>query len=391
DTSAPQMFTITVNAVNDPPSFTVGPNQTVNEDAGPQTVNPWATAISPGPPDESGQTVTFNITGNTNPALFSAGPAVSPTGVLTYTPAADAFGTATITLVLVDNGGGGTDTSAPQMFTITVNAVNDPPSFTVGPNQTVNEDAGPQTVNPWATAISPGPPDESGQTVTFNITGNTNPALFSAGPAVSPTGVLTYTSAANAFGTATITLVLVDNGGGTDTSAPQMFTITVNAVPDAPTCSPPPGALDYATPGNTQLHAGGATPLPGVASITDPKNALTAANATDVDGPPPITVVPFSGSTAGGTWNLSSTGSFTFVPNAGFTGTASLAFQVQDGGGATGACGTISVAVGPRVWYIRDVIDADNPSSGDDGRSTNPFDSIAEFNAATTFDGDIIF
>src|SRR6185295_1780352 len=233
DTSAPQMFTITVNAVNDPPSFTVGPNQTVNEDAGPQTINPWATAISPGPPDESGQTVTFNITGNTNPTLFSAGPAVSPTGVLTYTPAANANGTATITLVLMDNAGG-TDTSAPQMFTTTVSAGNDPPSFTVGPNQTVNEDAGPQTVNPWATAISPGPPDESGQTVTFNITGNTNPALFSAGPAVSPTGVLTYTPAANASGSATITLVLMDNGGGTDTSAPQMFTTTVSAGNDPP-------------------------------------------------------------------------------------------------------------------------------------------------------------
>ena len=68
---------------------------------------------------------------------------------LTYTPAANANGTATITLVLMDNGGtalGGVDTSAPQTFTITVTAVNDAPSFTVGPNQTVRENAGPQTV-----------------------------------------------------------------------------------------------------------------------------------------------------------------------------------------------------------------------------------------------------
>ncbi|MCB1569855.1 MAG: hypothetical protein KDI72_02050, partial [Xanthomonadales bacterium] len=58
--------------VNDAPSFTAGPDQTVLEDAGPQTVNPWATAISAGPPNESGQVVTFNVTGNTNPSLFSA-------------------------------------------------------------------------------------------------------------------------------------------------------------------------------------------------------------------------------------------------------------------------------------------------------------------------------
>ena len=77
----------------------------------------------------------FNVTGNTNPSLFSVAPAVSPTGTLTYTPAANANGVATITLVLQDNGGtadGGVDTSAPQTFTITVTAVNDAPSFTVG-------------------------------------------------------------------------------------------------------------------------------------------------------------------------------------------------------------------------------------------------------------------
>src|SRR6185369_10218161 len=128
--------------------------------------------------------------------LFSAGPAISATGTLTYTPAANANGSDTITINLKDNGGtanGGVDTSATQSFTITVNAINDVPSFTKGANQTVNEDGGAQTVNNWATAISAGPANESGQTVSFNITNNTNAALFSTGPAVSSTGTLTYT------------------------------------------------------------------------------------------------------------------------------------------------------------------------------------------------------
>ena len=55
-----------MTAVNDAPSFTVGPDQTVDEDAGPQSVDPWATAISAGPADEAAQTLTFNVTGNTN-------------------------------------------------------------------------------------------------------------------------------------------------------------------------------------------------------------------------------------------------------------------------------------------------------------------------------------
>ena len=82
----------------------------------------WATAISAGPADESGQTLTFLVS-NSNNALFSAQPVVSPTGTLTFAPAAGATGVATVTVLLRDNGGvadGGVDTSAPQTFTITV-------------------------------------------------------------------------------------------------------------------------------------------------------------------------------------------------------------------------------------------------------------------------------
>ena len=130
NTSATQTFMITVTAVNDAPSFTKGADQTVAEDAGAQTVTGWATAISAGPANESGQTVSFEVTGNTNAGLFSAGPSVSPTGTLTYTPAANQNGTATITLRITDNGGtanGGVNASATQTFVITVTAVNDAP------------------------------------------------------------------------------------------------------------------------------------------------------------------------------------------------------------------------------------------------------------------------
>jgi hypothetical protein len=237
DTSADQTYTITVNSVNDVPTFTKGPDRTLNEDAGNQTINNWATGISAGAANESGQVLTFQITNNTNPALFSAGPVASPSGLLTFTAAANANGTAMITLVLKDNGGtanGGVDTSAPQTFTITVNAVNDRPSFTAGPNQTVSNNAGAQSVANWATNISPGPADESGQTLIFQITGNNNPSVFSVAPAVTSTGTLTYTPAPNAGGTAQITINLKDNGGtansGLDTSLNQTFIITVNPV-----------------------------------------------------------------------------------------------------------------------------------------------------------------
>ncbi|HUK36460.1 MAG TPA: Ig-like domain-containing protein, partial [Vicinamibacterales bacterium] len=238
DTSAAQTFTINVTAVNDPPSFTKGADQTSLEDAGPQTVAGWATAIDAGP-NESGQTVTFTATNDDN-ALFLTQPAVASNGTLTYTAAANANGVATVTVVAHDDGGianGGVDTSAPQTFTITIVSVNDAPSFTKGADQNIVEDAGAETVVHWATSISAGPADESSQSVSFT-TSNDNNGLFSVQPSVDASGTLTYTPASDANGSATVTVIAHDDGGtangGVDTSAPQTFAINVASVNDAP-------------------------------------------------------------------------------------------------------------------------------------------------------------
>src|SRR5258708_20156473 len=69
--------------------------------------------------------------------------AISARGTLTYTPAADANGSATVTVQIHDNGGtanGGVDTSAAQTFTINVTSVNDVPSFNKGSDQTVRSE-----------------------------------------------------------------------------------------------------------------------------------------------------------------------------------------------------------------------------------------------------------
>ena len=95
-----------------------------------------------------------------DPSLFAVQPAVSAGGTLTYTPAANVVGSTTVSVKLHDDGGtanGGVDTSATQSFTFTIGAVNQAPSFTKGPDQTVLEDSGSKTVTPWATNISAGP------------------------------------------------------------------------------------------------------------------------------------------------------------------------------------------------------------------------------------------
>ena len=237
---ASAVVTVTVNAVNDPPTFVTGADESVLEDSGAQTVNGWAAGITQGPTsDENSQSLTFTVT-NDNNSLFSVQPAIDASGNLTYTLAADASGTAVVTVTLSDNGGtanGGDDTSDAQTFNISVIGINDAPSFTSGGNQTVLEDAAPQTIANWATSISAGT-NEAGQTLTFNVIGNSNPGLFSAQPAIAADGTLSYTLAPDANGSAVITVTLSDNGGtangGIDTSTSQQFTITATPVNDAP-------------------------------------------------------------------------------------------------------------------------------------------------------------
>jgi len=294
--------TINIAAVNDVPTFTAGASTiTVNEDSGAYSAA-WATAMSPGGgPDEAGQTLNFIVSNNNN-GLFSAQPAISPSGTLTFTPAANANGSATVSVQLHDNGGtanGGVDTTTTVNFTIVVNAVNDAPSFTKGANQTVAEDAGAQTVNGWATALSPGGgADEAGQTLNF-IVSNDNNALFSAQPAVSPTGTLTYTPAANASGSATVSVQIHDNGGvangGVDTSVAQTFTITVTAVNDAPVITRP--AAVVATE-DTQFAFNGA-------------NTISVADVDGGSGSETLTL-----SVAHGTLNLSTTTGLTVSGNS---------------------------------------------------------------------------
>ncbi len=384
DTSAVQSFDIIVEAVNDAPSFASGGDVGVEEDSGPYS-QPWATAISPGPADEGGQSVGFNIIANDNPGLFASAPSLDATGVLSFTPQTGTVGVANVTVVLQDNGGvanGGIDTSAPVSFEISVLQINDPPSFVAGPNPTVDEDAGPQTVNGWATAISAGPPNEAGQVVTFNVTGNTNGALFSAGPSVSSAGDLTFTPAPNANGNAVITLVAQDDGGtangGIDTSPPQSFTITVNPVNDPPQVTPPPS---YAAHAHIGINvADGATDLLDGAAITDIDGAGSAPFSVAAES---ITSANF------GTATVSANGSFSYEPPRGFTGNDTFIYQICDSGvPAPSQCAPVTATVvvsGPRVWFV------DNSGPAGLGTLSSPLNTLGTGAAAADANGDRIF
>ncbi len=333
DTSATRTFSITIIPVNDAPSFTAGQDQSSQEDSAPQSVPRWASGISSGPANESGQSVSF-VVSTGNPALFTGGgqPAVSSSGTLTYTAATNANGTAAVTVRAKDNGGttnGGVDASAAQTFTITVSPVNDAPMFKAGVDQTIPEDAGARSVGGWASGISPGPPNESDQSVSF-VVSTSNSALFTAGgqPTVAPDGTLTFTSAPNANGSATVTARAKDTGGsadgGSDLGALQTFAITVTPVND-----PPVAVGDSATV--SEDDSAGVT-----FDVLD--------NDTDVDAGDVLSVSSFDGSTITNGTLTASGGSFTYVPETGFVGSESFDYTASDGNGGS-ATATVTITV----------------------------------------------
>jgi uncharacterized delta-60 repeat protein len=215
-------FTVSITNINESPTISDIVNQTTNEDTA-----TGAIAFTLADPD-AGTVFTVTATSSNTALLPAANIFFSGSGgtrTITLTPAAQANGTSTITVQISDGVLTATDT-----FLLTVNPVNDAPSFVLsGLNPTAQ--AGGVVIGPFTfvTSSSAGPANESTQSLTY-VTSNNNNALFLFQPVINPLGELTFTPG-NTVGTATITVSAVDNGGtangGINTSASQTFTISI--------------------------------------------------------------------------------------------------------------------------------------------------------------------
>ena len=266
---------------------------------------------------------------------FKAAAAVLQSGASnTYAPGdADVGKAITVTAAYTDGAGHAASLNATATSTLNVN---DAPTFTSGVNRIQQfEDSGPLAAV-FATVISAGPANETEQTVQFVVT-NDNNALFSIQPTISSSGVLTYTAAPNAYGNATVTVVLKDNGGtdngGRDTSAPRTFTIQITPKNDAPS-----GAdKTIATPEDS-AHTFTAADF----GFGDPTDAGTAVNALAALV---IATLPAAGSLTNGGAAVAvgqvipvadlNAGLLKFTPaaDANRAGYTSFTFQVRDDGG----------------------------------------------------------
>jgi putative cell wall-binding protein len=151
---------------------------------------------------------------------------VSSAGTLSYTPATNRNGTATIQVRITDNGGtgsGGVNVGASQSFTITVTAVNDPPNAVNDVSFTVVAGSGP-TALPVLANDSDAP--DTGETLT--IVGATQGAHGSVAITGGGTG-LTYQPNAFFEGTDIFTYTISD-GALTDTATVLVTVLPVGGV-----------------------------------------------------------------------------------------------------------------------------------------------------------------
>jgi hypothetical protein len=248
---------------------------------------------------------------------------------LTITPEPNAFGSATITLSVTD----GDANTTHATLTLTVHPINDAPTFTLaGDRQHPSAVAGAQTVPDFATAISAGAPNESGQTLTFGVSESADANNVVTGAAIAANGTLTYTLT-GATGTASLRVILRDNGGtisgGVDTSSPREFRVIVGAGVDLTTriTRTQPPNLPLTNPSN-----GGATLANYAITVTN--NGTVAVSGATLS-------VPTIAGLTGVLWTCSVT-SGSCVPSNG-SGPASATFNLGVGDVATlQANGTIN-------------------------------------------------
>ncbi len=154
--------------------------------------------------------------------------------------------------------------------------------------------------------------------------------------------------------------------------------------------APPVANADsFTVVGNTKLAVGVTVTGEPARSVTGPTASVTA-NDTDPENDP-LTVTAGATSTNGGTVVMNPNGSFTYLPPANFVGPSdTFTYTLDDGSGNT-VTGTVTLNFAGRVWYVNNAL-----APAGDGRSTNPFNSLAPLTTGGSADGldavgDVIF
>lgn len=290
----------TVNPTNDAPVMTGNQSLATNEDSALSITLSGATDI-----DLPAQTLTYQVvsapTNGTLSACIVSG-SYSSDLTCTYTPNANFNGTDTFTYKSNDSV---VDSSSNSTVTITVNALNDAPVMAGNQTGSTNEDTAINITLSGATDF-----DLPAQTITYRVVSaplnGTLSACITTG-AYSTDVTCTYTPNANFNGTDSF--VYKANDSLIDSSSNSTYTITVNAVNDAPTV---PATQSIATNEDTVLNFN-----------------LNAGSDIEAN---PLSYIKLTNPASG---TLTCTGgassACTYTPVANFTGTTTFTYKANDG------------------------------------------------------------
>ena len=299
-------FTVTVLDVNDVPVAV--------DDAYSTSEGTPVTASLAGndTPSTDGGNVWMKLTDPANGTVV-----VNPDGTFTYTPNPGYAGPDSFTYKITDIDGDVSEASA----TIIIEAVNDVP-LAVDDAYTTAEDT------PVSASLAGNDtPSTDGGNVWMKLTDPANGTVV-----VNPDGTFTYTPDANFSGTDSFTYKITDIDGDVSEAT---ATITIEPGNDVPVAVDDAYSTPFDEPVNGDL-SGNDTPSPDGGNVwmklTDPANGTVVVNPD---------------------------GTFTYTPDAGFSGADSFTYKITDvDGDVSEATATISVApppqnasLGDTVWY----------------------------------------
>ena len=307
--SAPTVVTINVAGVNDAP-VAVNDTVAVTEDT------PLTFSVIGNDTDIDGTIDPTTVVIGTGPTHGSL--SVNPTtGAVTYTPAADYFGSDSFTYTVKDNG---SPVATSNIATVTLNISGTPDApVAVADAYSVSEDS---TLNIVPTGVLSNDSDVDGDVLSSVLVG-----AAPSGLTFNSNGSFTYLTPASyqslaAGETATVTFQYKANDGGLDSNVVNVV-ITINGANDAPVATP---AGPFTMLEDTVL-SGTVT-----GSDIDTSNTLTFAATQNP---------------AKGTLVLNGDGTFTYTPNIGENGTDLFKFKVTDNDGADSAFETVLINITP--------------------------------------------
>jgi hypothetical protein len=306
-------FTVVLGSASPLASIEPLADRLISEDGGLQTV-----AVRVLTPNGRGSSFRLTAT-SSNPSLIPSpeivGPDAEGAAGLSFRPAPDATGSASISVIL-DDGRGTLQSLVTNEFHVVVVEVNDPPTMNPISNRTISLDSPVHTV-PLA-GISSGAPNEVQPVVITAISSDPtcipDPVIRYSGPA--STGSLILTPVPNSTGSSTITVSVTD-GQSTNSTLTRIFNVKVNAPAGNPSIDPIPGLRIAEDSGVQTVHLTGiSSPFgPGAPTIS-----VTASSSNPSLIPDP-SISYVSGSTVGKL-------TFVAVPDA--VGFATISVAVQD-------------------------------------------------------------